>query len=1129
MKNAISISVLCLLVSMTGELRAQQVFGSIYGTISDPTGAPVPNSKVTITDQQKGTRSEVLSNESGNYQKGQLIPGIYTVEVETPSFKRAISKDVPVNIDQASRIDVALQIGDVAQQIEVSATAPLLQADRAEVATNFTANQLENLPTLDRNFRTYELLVPGAQRFSWNQNSAEDPQGSTLITVNGQLFSGTGYQLDGTDNQDPILGIIVINPALDAIAESRITSQNYDAEFGVATAGLVNVSTKSGSNDFHGSAFEYLRNNSPGFQDFARNPFNPAENNQVPTVQWNQFGGSIGGRVIRNKLFFFGDAQLTRRRTGGSVKTSVPTADARNGDLSGYLNDGNNQIYDPMTGDPTTGIGRLPFPNNVIPTSRLSPQALAVLKLIPLPNAGGDPGKAYSNNFATTGSGILDTNQWDTRGDYVINEKSSLFGRYSQVQVTNSSPGAFGDVAGGPPLDVIGFAGGSNVTNRSLALGYNYTITPTLLTEFRFGWVNYNVQTHQGGLGTTPATTAGIPGLNLDPTYTSGLPYFDLQGDAEEKFGYALNVNSCNCPLTEQERQFQYVNNTSKIAGNHTFKTGIDLRFATNLRVPSDSHRAGELYFAPGETGTVPGVGAGVQKGLGLATFLLGDVSSFDRYVSSSTDAREYQRRFFWYGQDKWRVNNKLTLDYGVRWEMIFPETVNKPGNGGQLDLRTGLINVFGVGKVSDHGIQDMNWANWAPRVGISYQIAPKTVLRAAYGWSYSLGTFGSIFGHNVTQNLPVLAIQQFNPANGFSGVFGLGQGPTQPTFPAPDANGYIQLPDGVRAKARPLDVRLPRVEAYNVTLQQQFGKDWSLQLGWVANDGRHVFMGDGPSFDVNTPAYVQGVSNTNLNKPFYQKYGWTQGIDFYCDCANNSYESMQVQLVKRYGYGLTLQAGYTLQYAEATNGDSYAFLYDRPLGYGNEEAVSRNTFTLATNYEIPFGRGRRYGGNLNRALDLAAGGWSVNGITVLYSGIPFTPSIGTEPAGVITPNVGPNNRPDQGTQSPYSGAQQSRSQWFVGGLGSAFLAPASYTFGNYPVNGLFGPKFVNQDLSLSKNFVVTERFKMNLRAEAFNVFNHTSLGLPNSNVTDPNAGQITGLANGSQMRRFQFGMRLDF
>jgi hypothetical protein len=369
----------------TSSALGQQVFGSIVGTVTDASGAAVAGATVNITDQNKGTKVVTTSNESGNFSRGQLTPGAYTVEVEARGFRKAVSRDVGVNVDQTSRVDVGMQVGEVTQEIEVTAVAPLLQSDRAEVATNFTSHQLENLPSFDRNFQAYELLTPGTQRLGWNHASSEDPQGSLQIQVNGQHFAGTGFQLDGTDNQDPILGIIVINPALDSITETRLSSQNYDAEFGSATAGLVIVSTKSGSNSLHGSAFEYMRNNSPGFQDYARNPFNSAENSSVPPVKWNQFGGSIGGPVIKNRLFYFGDAQLTRRRTGSSVKTSVPTALARTGNLSEYLNGGNNQLYDPTTGDPATGVGRTPFSGNIIPMGKLSQQALNVLKLIPGP------------------------------------------------------------------------------------------------------------------------------------------------------------------------------------------------------------------------------------------------------------------------------------------------------------------------------------------------------------------------------------------------------------------------------------------------------------------------------------------------------------------------------------------------------------------------------------------------------------------------------------------------------------------------------------------------------------------------------------------------------------------------
>ncbi len=754
---------LVILLGFTPIAKGQTVSGSIIGTVTDASGAGVPNATVKITDQNKGTVTTTVTNESGNYSKAQLIPGTYTIEVESKGFRKSVSRDVNVNVNESARVDMAMQVGEVSEQVEVTAAAPLLQTDRADVATMYNTQQLLNLPSFDRNFQAYELLTPGAQRLTWNHASSENPQGSQQIQVNGQAFAGTSFQLDGTDNQDPILGIIVINPNLDSITETQISSQNYDAEFGLAAAGLMNVSTKSGTNQIHGSLFEFLRNNSPGFQDFARNPFNSSENVRVPPTVWNQFGGSIGGAIIKNKLFYFGDAQLTRRRDGSSVKTSVPTLAARNGDLSGYLNGGQNQIYDPLTGDPTTGIGRTAFVNNIIPASRLSPQALNIIKLLPLPNAPGDPGKPYSGNYVASGSRAFDVNAWDTRWDYFINEKSSLFGRYSTQAYNQHAAGAFGELIGGPALDNINFAGVSDVRNQSLALGYNRTINPTLLTEFRFGFMRYRVNVSPNGLGTSPAKDAGIPGLNVDNTFTSGLPAFFIQGDGGTNLGYSLGTNQCNCPLAERESQYQFVNNTTKVFGNHSFKFGADLRFAQNLRVPSDSHRAGELTFNNGYTANVLSANGNTSGGLGLATFLLGQTTGFSRYYSNSTDAQERQKRFFWYGQDTWRITPKLTVNLGMRWEMIFPETVNKAGNGANLSLTDGLLHVFGVGQTSNHGIQDMNWRNMAPRLGVAYQLNPKTVIRAGYGWSYSLGTFGTIFGHNVTQNLPVLGNQQLN------------------------------------------------------------------------------------------------------------------------------------------------------------------------------------------------------------------------------------------------------------------------------------------------------------------------------------------------------------------------------
>ena len=380
-------ALVALLVSvlLTAPLAiGQQVFGSIFGTVTDSTGAAIPGAKVTITDQNKGTKSEVTTDASGNYTRGQLIPDTYKVEVEVKGFQKVISNGIEVRVDEAARYDAAMKVGDVATEVEVTAAAPLLQSDRADVAQVLTAKTVEDLPNLGRNAQSYELLNPGTAKMGWQHASDENPQNSIQLIANGLLFDQIGYELDGTTNQDPILGIIIINPNFDSLAEVKQASQNFDAEFSYVGAGLISYSTKSGTNEFHGSAFEYLQLNTPGFTTQAENPFVGIA---PPLYRQNQFGGSIGGPVIKNKLFFFGDAQINRQSQGGAIVTSVPDALNRTGNFSDWLvSNPNYVIYDPNTGNPTTGVGRLPFANNTIPTNRLSPQALAIMNYFPLPN-----------------------------------------------------------------------------------------------------------------------------------------------------------------------------------------------------------------------------------------------------------------------------------------------------------------------------------------------------------------------------------------------------------------------------------------------------------------------------------------------------------------------------------------------------------------------------------------------------------------------------------------------------------------------------------------------------------------------------------------------------------------------
>lgn len=1107
---------------------AQQVFGSIFGTVTDPAGAVVANAKVTITDVNKGTKFEVVTDAAGNYRQGQLIPDTYQVSITAQGFSKVVSSNLEVRVDEAARFDAALKVGEVSTQVEVTAAAPLLQSDRADVAQTFTAKEINDMPNIGRNLQSMELLEPGTAKIGWQHASDENPQGSVQMVVNGQLFSAMGYELDGTANQDPILGIIVINPTFDSISEVKQALQNFDAEFSYVGGGVASYSTKSGTNQYHGDAFEYLQLNTPGFTTFAANPFTGLP---AATYRQNQFGGSVGGKIIKDKLFFFGDMQLNRQSQGGSVVTSVPDALNRTGNFSDWLKYNSvYQIYDPTTGNATTGVGRTPYPNNTIPASQISPQAVAIMNYFPSPNLQQIAGAPFVNNYSTNGAVAITGNDFDTREDYYINQKNAIFGRYSSQAFTEQAPGAFGNAAGGPNFG--NYAGNSNSHQQSVAIGWTSTLSPTMVNEFRFGWMRYHVFDVPNGYGTQPALAAGIPGLNLDKTYTSGLPYFDITtpNDAMQ-LGYALGVNQCNCPLTQTEQQFQFVDNWSKTIGKHTIKVGADMRYASNLRVPSDSHRAGELTFNGGLTGDVLQAGQNQTQGIGLATFLLGDVTNFQRYVSTSTNAMEHQPRFFFYGQDEWRPTAKLTVNAGLRWEFETPESVNAAGNGATLSLATGLMYVFGVGGVPLNGIQKNNYKDFAPRLGIAYQLDSKTVIRSGFGVGYDLGTFGSNFGHNVTQNPPTLTNQSLQPANGFTDVFTLAQGPSAPQAITVSSSGTFPLPSGINPKFRPAVFTPLATYQYNATIQRQLTSKIALTAGYVGNQNRHGFIGTGQSINPNEAVFVPGVSNTNLDRPYYNTFGWTNDLSYYCNCSNNSYNSFQSTLKINAWQGWTLQGSYTYQrqWGDGWGYDSnYYFMYDRAAGKGYSAMFPRQQWTFAQIYQVPFGRGLKYGSTISKPLDYVAGGWQLSGVMTYYSGFPFSPTLENYGSG-IQPNVGPNNRPNIGSGNPYAGAQGNRNQWFVGGIGGAFLFPSSNTFGNYPINTMFGPQFIQQDLSIFKSFRLTEKVSFILRTDARNAFNHTNLGLPNSDVQSPSAGQITSLAGGAYMRSLQFSGTIKF
>jgi hypothetical protein len=956
----------------------QAVFGNIQGTITDPQGAAVPNAKVTVTDVRKGTTTDTTTNESGNYSITHLIPDVYTVRVEASGFKAFEQKDVDVRADYTQRVDAQVTLGATSETLEVTGEAPQLQTDRSDVATSYNEKYVADLPTLNRNFTQFLLLSPGTQKLTgWSHASTENPQGSQQTFVNGQHFSGTNYQLDGTDNQDPILGIIVVNPNLDAVTEAKVSLQAYDAEMGKSVAGYVTAQTKSGSNEFHGSGFWFRRSDA----NQARDPFtqyapDSVTGRLIPQARWQQFGGSIGGPIVKNKLFFFGDYQGTRQSSGVTQQSTIPTALVHNTcgqatgfcDLSQYLGNvpGGGQIYNPATGDPLTGAGRTPFVGNLIPNALIEPAARNILNAMPMPTNGN-----VINNFIGGGSGPFKQNGFDTRIDWTASSSIQVFGRFSLNYYNLSGAPDFGAI-GGPGYGLNGLAGTSITHNYSLSTGVTKTFSNSLLADFRFGWFRYNPQTHKYFEGTDPATAWGIPGANISgQPATSGLPAFTFDQNVlfsnttnpgNSGFGEGLNIGRCNCPLTEKEDQYQGVTNWTKLLGNHALKFGADIRSASNLRVPSDANRSGQFSFNHLNTSN------GGDGGFDLATFLLGDVTSFDRFASQTLTASEHQWRFFFYGQDTWRVTPKLTINYGLRWEIYKPETVNAAGNGG-LGIINGNVPFGGVVRVAGEGPWNLaanvnNKLNaLAPRLGIAYQMNEKTVIRTGFGVSYDIGVFGSNFGHVMTQNLPVLVHQQYaasavipNATDNFITAFRLSTGPQPVTYPTVPTNGSLPLrgPDGtVDPRIRPATQTLPTVYNWNLTLQRQLTNSMTLELAYVGNVGRHVFAGTGPAYNVNNPSIVgYGSLSQAERRPFYNRwsypgYTYTDATgthptpaccssdlgNYFGNNANNNYNALQVKLQKQYTNGLQFIAHYT--WARALGYDNNYFVDNPAVAYG--------------------------------------------------------------------------------------------------------------------------------------------------------------------------------------------------
>jgi hypothetical protein len=1175
---------------------AQAVFGQIIGTVTAPDGAVVPNATITVTDVAKGTSTAFVSNGVGQFTADHLIPDIYDVKVSASGFKTFTQTGIQVFADTSPNVRAVLTVGAAEETVQVNADdVPQLKTDRADVSTELTSTQIQDLPVPDRNFTNLQLLLPGAQQLGWSHAASENPQGSKQIQVDGQAFAGVAFQLDGTDNQDPILGIIVVNPNADSLSETKITTQNFDAEFGKAVSSVVTAQTKSGSNSFHGSAFDYRQSNA----NRAREPFTQGSGqltatNPFPGGLRNQFGGSIGGPVIKDKLFFFGDYQGVRQKVGTAFVQTVPSAHLTSTCLGAVGCDFSE--YATALGIPqliyrNVGGVSVPYAGNVIPKGELSAPALNLLKLLQpyAPNSAGSL-NALLNNYAGSGTGGFNSDQWDARGDYTLSSRTHLFARFSRFTDTLTGKTMFGD-AGGAGFGIGGYGGTSKGANDSLAAGVDIALNSSLVTDVRLGYFRYNIVTSKYDQGTNFATQLGIPNLNTGASITSGAPGFQVQDvgvayntfpsqNQGSQYGADLNINRCNCPLIEKEDQFQLANNWTKVFGNHSVKFGADLRYARNLRVPSDNNRTGLLRFSSGPTSQA-GTNTG---GLGFATFVLGQVTDFKRYVSTSTNAKEFQKRDFFYVQDTWRVTQKLTANLGLRYEFYFPESVNGAGNGALLNLSTGYLQVASTGGVASN----MNYAKpgntWNPRVGLAYQFDPKTVIRAGYGRSFDIGVFGSIFGHAATQNLPILASQEIVGTGGNqSYAFQMQTGPTAPVATPVPASGLLPNPGNlVTSRSRPSPLRLPTLDAWNIAVQRSITPTISLTVAYAGNKGTHT-LGDGSgntvnpneaaitlpaqysingkalTYDPKGPSTITPASTatTTSNSLYLKRYyggklaacsdsayaasggvlapnggcGWTNDITYYSNDLDTHFNALQISMAKKFSRGLSLNANYAYQRAtsEATGFSTWSHAAVK----GNDGFLRRQQLIVYGLYQLPFGRNQAYLKDVNKVVNQIVSGIEVSTVITYSSGLPFTLGYST------CSNQLPNSAPCQVNGNPGSfskhitGFPGNKLQYYDAHNltgGGPFTIPALDQIGTAGRNTGWGPRFFNADISMQKNFLIHEFVTLQFRADGYNAFNHINWGNPGSNIDQPGTISSGPFPDGSaNPRQLQFSGRVQF
>ena len=1064
-RAALGATCLLLLASMA---HAQVTTADILGRVTDSSGAVLPGATVTIVNTATHDTRTLISNETGDYVFNLLPIGTYTVTIELQGFSKQMTT-VMVSSGDRARVDAKLSLGTVSENIQVTAEAAPLQTDSSTVGTLFNEKAVQDLPIAGRNIIRLVQMIPGANEGAVsslsNGTRPDDRRQTSSVSVNGNGDSQNNQLIDGLDNNERAIGTVSIKPSIDAIAEVKVQTNLYSADVGRTQGGVINILTKSGTNQFHGTAYEFGRSDRFDAQDFFAK--------QRPVLKQNQFGGSLGGPIKADKTFFFVDYEGFRNRQGVANLLTLPTARMRAGDFSELAT----PIYDP------TASPRVAFPGNVIPANRIDPIAARLIALYPLPNL---PGLA--NNYASTTMRTQNMDTTDFRLDHRFNGNNSLFARYSYNRVNTFTPGACPIVDGVNPNCIVGgiaaggaFPGPNHTTASNLVASYVRVFNPSLIGEFKGAYNHPDINSFPANYGKNLGTQFGIPNTNFD-NRTSGMPLMSTTG-------YALIGDAQAVPLSTRDKTQQYAASITKNAGAHSLKMGggVILR---QFSVIQSISPVGVWTFDSLLTNN--GAGSG---GNTIASLLLGYPSTVVRALNPF-EPKYHTNEPSLYVQDDWRTTSWLTLNLGLRYDIFTPFT--EEGNHlANFDPATQKVLVAGQNGVSKTAGVKTDYSGVAPRVGFAATVNPATVVRGGYGLTYFPGNIASTA---YLKNPPFTANYGPVTSNGSSGLLPnvrLADG-----LPPVVNNDLSNLSGALIATG--LDFQANRVQQFNAVVERQLGEN-VVSVGYVGQRGNR--MAANPQINY-APA---GAGAIQQRRVFAAAFPNVSNIQLWTNGGKIKYDALQLIFQRRYSHGLTFATHYTFAHAQQytpTTWSGYEYEWsDAPLDI-------RHRWVMTVNYELPWAK------SLNGVAGAVLSGWQINSSAFWQGGFPFTVTNAAQRM-----NTGGSDRPDMVCDPKLPKDQRTLQKWFNT---ACFVPQAQFTPGSTPGTVMHGPSTRMLNLSFFKDFAVYNATKLQFRAEVYNVTNTPNFVVPNSALGNPAFGSISGTGN-SIPRQMQFAVKYIF